>query len=385
MTPTTRPQAGRTASAIRVATWAGVAGPIVFTIAWLVTGARTPGYSHVRQPISQLAALGSPYPAIQQAGFFALTAAVVGLAWGLPRVTGRSRILTSLLAAAAVAVALTSVFRDDLTGTEVQSNSGAVHRATGGLFFMLMIVVAFVVASRVGSGLSRRGVARFSWASGTLSLVLFVVYGVAISSRHPLAGLSQRLLAFSLMTWLVVMSLWVRREALNDNVPKSWMDSARLRLLDFLSRKVTNPRMHTAVYRISSGRLGSRLPMVGPGVLLLTTTGRRSGDPHTNPLVFFRDGDNLVVAATNHGTGRVPAWLLNLRDHPEVKIQVGSQETKASAEETKGPERDRLWNQMVDQHPLFSVYEQRAPTLIPVVSLAPHGGPTSELDAEEGR
>lgn len=213
MTSTTGLQASRAASAIQVASSVGVAGPVVFTTAWLIAGALTPGYSHVREPISQLAALGAPYPAIQQAGFFALTAAVMGLAWALSRVMGRSKLRTSLLAAAAVAVALTSIFRDDPTGTEIQTASGAVHRATGSLFFMLMIVVSFMVASRVGAGPSRPGVARFSRISGTLSLVLFVVYGFAISSGHPLAGLSQRLLACSLMTWLVVMSLWLRSEA----------------------------------------------------------------------------------------------------------------------------------------------------------------------------
>lgn len=118
--------------------------------------------------------------------------------------------------------------------------------------------------------------------------------------------------------------------------------------------------------------------MVEPGVLLLTTTGRRSGEPHTTPLVFFRDGGTFAVAATNNGTGKVPAWILNLRDEPEVKVQIGTEEIKAVASEVTDAERDRLWAQMVDEHPLFSLYEQRARVGIPVVVLDPQSGESTK-------
>lgn len=152
-------------------------------------------------------------------------------------------------------------------------------------------------------------------------------------------------------------------------------------MLDFFSRNMTNPRLHRAVYRLTRGRVGARLPMVKPGVLLLTTTGRRSGESHTTPLVFFRDGETFAVAATNGGTGKVPAWLLNLRHDPAVKVRVGAVEMKAVASEVTDAERDRLWDQMVDEHPLFSLYEQRAPVAISVVVLNPQSGESTERNA----
>lgn len=111
--------------------------------------------------------------------------------------------------------------------------------------------------------------------------------------------------------------------------------------------------------------------MVKPRVLLLTTTGRRSGEPRTTPLVYFRDGDTLAVAATNNGTGKVPDWLLNLRHDPTVTVRLGSVEMAAIASEVTAAERDRLWDQMTEEHPLFPLYEQRTPTAIPVVVLDP--------------
>lgn len=147
--------------------------------------------------------------------------------------------------------------------------------------------------------------------------------------------------------------------------------SSRYRLMAFVGRHVTKPRAHAAVYRLSRGRIGSRMPMVKPGVLLLTTTGRRSGEPRTTPLIYFHDGDRLAVAATNSGTGKTPAWLLNLRQDAKADLQIGAEVITATATEVAGAERDRIWSQVVEEHPLYSVYEQQAPREIPVVVLDP--------------
>lgn len=147
--------------------------------------------------------------------------------------------------------------------------------------------------------------------------------------------------------------------------------SRAVRLQDVASRHVTNPRLHAAIYRRSGGRVGARLPMVGPDVALLTTTGRRSGRPRDTPLVCFRDGDRLVVAATNHGSGVAPGWLHNLRHDPLARIRLGRHEAAVVATEATGAERDRLWARMEREHPLFALYAGRAPTPIPVVVLTP--------------
>lgn len=147
--------------------------------------------------------------------------------------------------------------------------------------------------------------------------------------------------------------------------------SPSVRLMEFFARHVTRPKAHAVVYRLSRGHLGSSMPGVEPRVLLLTTTGRRSGEPRTTPLVYFRDGDMLAVAASNHGTGKVPSWLHNLRADPRVRLQIGVLETTAIAAEADGADRDRLWRLMTEQHPLFALYERRAPVPIPVVTLVP--------------
>ena len=144
-----------------------------------------------------------------------------------------------------------------------------------------------------------------------------------------------------------------------------------VRLQDLASRRMSNPKAHAALYRWTGGRVGARLPMVTPPMALVTTTGRRSGAPRVTPLVCFRDGDRLAVAATNNGSGVTPGWLHNMRNDPEVRIRLGTDESAGVATEVNGEERDRLWNRMVREHPLFGLYEQRSPTDIPVVVIRP--------------
>ncbi len=81
-------------------------------------------------------------------------------------------------------------------------------------------------------------------------------------------------------------------------------------------------RLHQFVYRHSAGLIGSRI-VAGSQALLLTTTGRRSGEPRTRALIYLKDGDRLVVVASNGGSDRPPSWLLNLQAHPSVRVQIG--------------------------------------------------------------
>ena len=100
---------------------------------------------------------------------------------------------------------------------------------------------------------------------------------------------------------------------------------------------------HTAVYRASGGRLGSRLPVPGlPPMLLLDHVGAKSGTRRTSPLVYMPDGDAFVLVAAKGGHPANPAWLHNLREHPDTEIQVGSRRLRVRAREASPDERRRL-------------------------------------------
>lgn len=115
-------------------------------------------------------------------------------------------------------------------------------------------------------------------------------------------------------------------------------------------------------YRQTGGhveRLGGTSRM-----LLLTTVGARTGRPRTAPMMFVREGDRVVVYASNVGSRRHPAWYLNLVAHPEVTVELGGERFEAVARVTEGDERDRLWQLFP-----FPDHQDRTPRQIPVVSL----------------
>ncbi len=128
-------------------------------------------------------------------------------------------------------------------------------------------------------------------------------------------------------------------------------------------------RTHLVLYRASRGRLlGS---VAGMPVLLLTTTGRRSREPRTTPLTFFRDGDDLVVIGSNGGADRAPDWLLNLRVHPDAVVTIGGERLPVRATTAAAAERERLWPWITAQHAGYAEYQQRTTRQIPVVLLSP--------------
>ncbi|GLZ34405.1 nitroreductase [Lentzea sp. NBRC 105346] len=108
-----------------------------------------------------------------------------------------------------------------------------------------------------------------------------------------------------------------------------------------------------------------------PGVttLLLTTKGRRSGEPRRTALIYQPDGDRHVIVASNGGSNGHPNWYLNLRDNPEVEVQVGAERFRAHARTAKGEERARLWDLMNEIWPDYTNYQQRTDREIPVVVL----------------
>lgn len=125
--------------------------------------------------------------------------------------------------------------------------------------------------------------------------------------------------------------------------------------------------VHRTVYEKTGGRIGGNL--AGRRMLLLTTTGRKSGKQFTTPLACFSDGDNLIVVASNNGQDRHPAWWLNLEHTPEVEIRIGREPRRVCAETVRGDERARLWPWLLKQNPPYAKYEKQTKREIPVVIL----------------
>ena len=126
---------------------------------------------------------------------------------------------------------------------------------------------------------------------------------------------------------------------------------------------------HLAVQRLTRGRVLDRV--AGMPVLLLTTTGRRSGKPRTRPLTFFRDGPAYVVVASNGGAERAPDWSLNLARNPRAVIVIGRHELRVTARPATTAERERLWPQIVATHTAYARYQERTRRTIPMLVLDP--------------
>jgi F420H(2)-dependent quinone reductase len=127
---------------------------------------------------------------------------------------------------------------------------------------------------------------------------------------------------------------------------------------------------HTTVYRLSNGLIGHRFPGAPP-VLLLDHVGARSGVKRTTPLVYGRDGSDLVLVASKGGYPKNPAWLHNLRANPDTTVQVGSRIGNVRARIAEGAERERLWKLMVGVYPGYDGYRRRTDREIPVIVLEP--------------
>ena len=126
-------------------------------------------------------------------------------------------------------------------------------------------------------------------------------------------------------------------------------------------------RFHRRVYQRTGGKVLSR--MRGKPTLLLTTTGRRSGRPHTIALPYFADGDAMVVIGSASGAERHPDWVLNLIADPRVTVQYLADSGPAHAEILADGERSAMWERINVEAPWYAGYQQRTSREIPVVRL----------------
>jgi deazaflavin-dependent oxidoreductase (nitroreductase family) len=124
------------------------------------------------------------------------------------------------------------------------------------------------------------------------------------------------------------------------------------------------------VRTIEQFRVGGEIEgMQRDRLLLLTTVGRRTGKPRTTPLMFHREGDALLVIASNIGAPVHPDWYFNLVAHPRVTVEVGDQNYDADARSTSADKREHLWTMLKQEYPFFADHEAKTDRTIPVVAL----------------
>ncbi len=132
-------------------------------------------------------------------------------------------------------------------------------------------------------------------------------------------------------------------------------------------------KTHLVVQRLSRGRILDRV--AGMPVLLLTTTGRRSGKARTTPLTFFRDGSDLLVIASNGGADRPPDWSLNLEQNSHAVVEIGARKLAVTARVASAEEKERLWPGIAATYSGYAAYQKRTTRQIPVVILTPDATP----------
>ena len=125
---------------------------------------------------------------------------------------------------------------------------------------------------------------------------------------------------------------------------------------------------HVRRYLETDGEEGYRWRRGAP-ILLLTTTGRKSGEPRIKPLIFGEEDGRYVVVASQGGAPAHPQWYLNLRADPDVHVQIKGDRFRARARDAEGEERERLWRLMNEIWPPYDEYQERTERRIPVVVL----------------
>jgi deazaflavin-dependent oxidoreductase (nitroreductase family) len=126
--------------------------------------------------------------------------------------------------------------------------------------------------------------------------------------------------------------------------------------------------LHRWLYRVSGGKLGKAF--FGSPILLLTTTGRKTGSSRTWPLTYLQDErGRFIVAAAYGGQPKHPAWYLNLRANPYVAVQHGGQTRAMVAEVAEGEKRSQLWSRLIEAYPAYADYQRKTERQIPVVVL----------------
>lgn len=120
-------------------------------------------------------------------------------------------------------------------------------------------------------------------------------------------------------------------------------------------------------FRTNGGKVGGQFE--GAPLLLLTSTGAKTGRKHTTPVMYLADGDRMLIFASKAGAPSSPAWYHNLIANPEAAVEVGEENFQVRATVLQGEERDRLYDQQASLYPGFREYQDKTSRIIPVVAL----------------
>jgi deazaflavin-dependent oxidoreductase (nitroreductase family) len=143
------------------------------------------------------------------------------------------------------------------------------------------------------------------------------------------------------------------------------IEEADMSEMDDFNRKVIEE------FRANDGKVGG--PFEGSPVLLLTSTGAKSGERRTTPVMYLPNGERMVIFASKAGAPENPAWYHNLLANPAAEVEVGSETVEVDATVTSGEERARLFRQQAELFPQFAEYEKKTTREIPVVALERRG------------
>src|SRR5690348_6570385 len=144
----------------------------------------------------------------------------------------------------------------------------------------------------------------------------------------------------------------------------SKIEGTRIDMQDWNSRVIDE-------FHANEGKVGG--PFEGRTMLLLTTTGAKSGKRRTTPLVYLADGDRLLIFASKGGAPTNPDWYHNLVAHPDATVEIGTETKSVRARVAAGDERTRIWETQKERYPGFAEYERNTDREIPVVILEPVG------------
>jgi deazaflavin-dependent oxidoreductase (nitroreductase family) len=123
------------------------------------------------------------------------------------------------------------------------------------------------------------------------------------------------------------------------------------------------------IYRRTDGKLGGVFQK--SAVVLLTTTGRKTGQPRVSPLLYLRDGDRVILVASQGGREKNPLWYLNLKTDPKVSVQIKDEVLQLRARDATAEEREHYWPKLVAMYPSFDDYQSWTERVIPVVICEP--------------
>jgi deazaflavin-dependent oxidoreductase (nitroreductase family) len=129
-------------------------------------------------------------------------------------------------------------------------------------------------------------------------------------------------------------------------------------------------RANTLAYKVSGGRIGGTF-LQGAPVALLTTIGRKTGQPRVSPLLYLRDGDRVVLVASQGGRTNNPMWYLNLKANPKVSVQIKKEVLALTARDATEAERTQYWPQLVAMYSSFDDYQSWTERTIPIVICDP--------------